>query len=388
MKVLHVIPYLSPKFGGTVHSVALLSRELAGRGHRVSIATSDHEYDQDYARALERDSVEVVSFPVAARFGLFVYTPSMTAWLDRNIGNYDVVHLHEFRSYQNAVVTRAASKHGIPVVLQAHGSVLPFFEKRLLKRVFDLVWGDRILANASAAIALCEGEAGQYRAMGVAGERVEVIPNGIDLSQFSDTPPKGTFRSRFRIPAGEKIILFLGRIHRIKGVDLLIDAYVDLVRENPETTLVIAGPDDNTVPELRAQIRSSGLAKEPLFTGPLYGQEKLAAYVDADLYVLPSRYEAFGYTVLEAWACGTPVIVTDGCLIADTVERAGRVAERSPSGLKNAIVSLMSNERLRRELGETGRALVHAEFSNSSVIDRVVVLYARVAGGRDTGPGR
>lgn len=379
MRILQVIPFFSPKFGGTVHSVLLLAQELAARGHEVAIVTSALEFDPGFARSVEGPTVEIVPFPVAAHAGLFIYTPSMKGWLDRNIGGYDIVHLHNFRSYQNTLATRAASAKGLPVILQAHGSVLPFFEKRTLKRLYDLAWGDGVLANAQAAIALCGAEAEQYRAMGVPGERIEVIPNGIDLAQFSDLPPRGTFRSRYGIPDDTTVVLFLGRIHRIKGVDLLIDAYVQLVRENPGITLVIAGPDDDTVPSLQRQIRDSGTATEPLFTGPLYGREKLAAYVDADLYVLPSRYETFPYTVLEAWACGTPVVVTDGCLIADTVGRAGRVAACSPAGLKNAIADLVDSPDLRRELGEAGRALVRAEFSSSSVLDRVEGLYGRLA---------
>lgn len=375
MKILQVIPFFSPKFGGTVHSVRLLSQELVKRGHEVTIITSDLDFDPEFARSVEQHSVEIIPFPIVVNLGLFIYTPSMKTWLNQHINRYDIVHLHNYRAHQNTLATRAAIANNIPVILQAHGSVLPFFEKKGLKRLYDLVWGNEILTNASAVIALCESEVEQYRAMGIKNNKIIIIPNGIELSQFSDLPSKGTFRSKYHIPNDEKIILFLGRIHKIKGIDLLIDAYSELVQENPNVTLVIAGPGDNNILEIKNQIKNKNLKKEPLFTGPIYDQDKISAYVDADVYVLPSRYETFPNTVLEAWACRAPVIVTDRCLIADVVERAGYVVGCNPTELKNAIVDLISNDDLRHSIGEAGNLLVNSEFTNSSVIDKMESLY-------------
>lgn len=380
MKILYVIPYFSPKYGGTVQSIALLSQEMARRGHEVTIATSDLEYDPAFARDVKQKSVTVIPFPVVAHLGLFIYTPSMRGWLMKKIGEYDIVHLHEFRSYQNALASRAAVANGIPVVLQAHGSVIPRFDKKRLQQLFDIVWGNRILNRVSAVIALCETEANQYREMGIPGVKIEVIPNGLDLSQFSDLPKKDTFRSKYKIPAEEKIVLFLGRLHKIKGIDVLIDAYAELVREHSAVTFVIAGPDDNYASELHQQIQRRNFGeKEPLFTGPLYGQDKLAAYVDADVYVLPSRYETFPFTVLEAWACGTPVIVSSGCLISDIIGRAGYISECNPTDLKKAIVKIINDDDERDRIGEIGRAIVHSELRYSSVIESVESLYNHLA---------
>lgn len=375
MKILQIIPYFSPKFGGPIRSVTLLSQELAKRGHEVTIITSDLDFDPDFAESVKQHSVEILPFRTIANIGLFIYTPSMKVWLDQNISRYNIVHLHEYRSYQNSLVMKAANDNKIPTLLQARGSVLPFFKKIALKRLYDFVWGRDILVNASKIIALCEAEAAQYCAMGVPADKIVIIPNGIDISQFSKLPTKGNFRHKYNIRDDDIIVLFLGRLHKIKGIDLLIDAYAELVKENSDFTLVISGPDDDTMSGLKEQIKCLNLPKDPIFTGPLYDQDKLAAYADADVYVLPSRYETFPNTVLEAWACGLPVIVSTGCLIADVVGQAGSVCECTTKELKQAISQTINDDDKRIQNINAGLYLVSDHFSLESCVDRIVDVY-------------
>ena len=166
-----------------------------------------------------------------------------------------------------------------------------------------------------------------------------------------------------------------GRIHKIKGIDLLIAAYSDLVKEIPDIRLVIAGPDDNFLSVLKDQIRRLNPQKMPLFTGPLYNQEKLAAYVDADVYVLPSRYETFPTTVLEAWACKTPVIVTKGCLIFELVAKAGNVSSLDVKDLKNTILAVFNDETQRMKNKKAGLNLIKTELNMVSFINKIEEVY-------------
>lgn len=378
MKILQVIPFFAPKFGGPVNSVYLLAVELVKRGHSVTILTSDLEFDERYVNDLEKFDINVVPFHIVASFGLFMYTPSMKGWLEAHISDYDVVHIHNFRAYQNSLVGAYAKEKKIPVVLQARGSVLPFFQKQLLKHLYDLVWGYDLLNKSSRFIALCESEAAQYRKMGVSDDKIVIIPNGIDISRFSDLPAKGSFRSQYSISDDENIILFLGRIHKIKGIDILVRAYAELLQEMPDATLAIVGPDERYLSIIKDQIQHLNLKKEPLITGPLYNREKLSAYIDADVYVLPSRYETFPNTVLEAWACGTPVVVTDGCLIADTVGRAGCVSSYSVLGLKQAILKTLMDDEKRIENVDSGLVLIKNDFNLVSCVNKIEDLYREV----------
>jgi glycosyltransferase involved in cell wall biosynthesis len=323
MKILQVTPFFSPKFGGSVTVLYQITSELAKKGHHITILTSDFGFDDQYTNDLKGYGVKVIPFRTIINFGYFIYTPSINMWLRENIKDFDVIHIHNFRSYQNNCCLFYAIENNIPVIVQAHGTVLPFFEKQGLKKIYDLVWGKKILQYTSKAIALTDIEANQYLTMGVLKNKIEVIPNGLDLLQFSDLPKRGGFRSKYGISDNEKIILFLGRIHKIKGIDLLINAYADLVREAGDVRLVIAGPDENYLSVITNQINALNLPVKPLFTGPVYGRDKLSAYVDADIFVLPSRYEAFPMTLLEAMVCGTPVIVSDNCGCEKMLENAG-----------------------------------------------------------------
>ncbi len=256
--------------------------------------------------------------------------------------------------------------------------MLPFFEKQLLKRCFDIVWGDKILDKAEKVIALTEDEVVEYSKMGVPRDKIVIIPNGIDLTLYNCLPSKGAFKSKYGIPQEEKIVLFLGRVHKIKGIDLLIEAFSTLFTEMPNVTLVIVGPDDGYLEELQKQIMQLDIAEKIVFTGPIYGEEKLSAYVDADVYVLPSLYESFPNTVLEAWACGTPVIVTESCAISTAVREAGIVVKRDSTELTEGIKKILLDDTLSRDCCRNGEALIKNVFNIDSVTKKIEDCYCQV----------
>ena len=149
----------------------------------------------------------------------------------------------------------------------------------------------------------------------------------------------------------------------------------DLVREVAGTWLVIAGPDEGVLKELKKLAISLGVADRALFTGPLYGMRRTEAYVDSDVYVLPSRYEIFGNTVLEAMACGTPTIVTNCCGLAGFVSKIGLVVSRNPWELKAAIEKSLEDEDFRRRFMKEGAILVGKKFNFDGIIDKLEKTY-------------
>lgn len=379
MKILHVIPYFNPKRGGDVNVCYHIAKHLTKRGHDVTIFTTDFEFDEKFARTL--NGVRVVPFHCYLNIQLFLYSPQMKKELKKEIKNFDIIHVHDFRTYQNVVGHHYAMNYHVPIVLQAHGDI-PFFEKSRLKTLYDFVWGKRILNNATKVIALTKVEAEQYKKMGVLDDKIEIIPNGIDLSEYENLPERGIFRKKYGINDDEKVVLYLGRLHKIKGLDLLVDAFSDLVKRKDNVKLVIVGPDDGYLSLLKKQIDNLTLNDKVLLTGPLYGNEKLSTYVDADVYVLPSVYDAFPNTVLEALACGTPIIVTDRCGIANLVDdKVGCVVEFDKSQLRNTMFKVLSNEKLRRKFGENGRKLVDERFDWGKIIDRVEKVYSALKNG-------
>ena len=375
MKILQVVQFFTPSCGGSVKSTNNLSKGLAKLGHEVTIITTDFKFDKEYAKSIEKEGVTVIPFHCLANIGSFLISPNIKKWFKENIENFDMIHMNNFRSYQNNVGYRYAKKYDIPYILQAHGSVLPFFTKQKLKKLYDVIWGYDILRNASKVIALTKIEAEQYKKMGVNADKIEIIPNGVDLSLFDRLPAKGTFRDKYGISADTKIVLYLGRLHKIKGIDLLIAAFSEVQKEVPVSKLMIVGPDDGCLHTLQRKADLSKASHNIIFTGPLYGKDKFAAYVDAYVYVLPSVYEAFPNTVLEAWACGTPVIVTDRCGIADVVDKIGYVVEYEKSQLTDAILELLRCDDLRVELGAKGKKLMKEEFNLDDLVKKFEKVY-------------
>ena len=376
MRILQVIPFFARSMGGPIGSTFGLSKELVKRGIEVEILSTDFELDDEFVRLVRREGIGVTLARCEILLGQFLISPSMKSWLKTSGRDFDVMHMHAFRSYQNNIVHAFARKHRIPYVLQAHGSLLPFFEKQQLKLFYDIVWGRRILNDAAAVIALNRMEEKQCLSMGVKKDKIKIIPNGIDISEFEHLPERGMLRTKLGIDPDWPVVLYLGRIHRIKGLDLLLVAFASLVEDVKNVRLILAGPDSGFLSDLKSQARALGIEDRVVVTGPLYNREKLEAYVDSDVYVLPSQYEIFGNTVLEAMACGTPVIVTDQCGLADVVAKQGHVVPRESDRLAEQLFYVLDNLDSERSRAEKSRLQVISDFDWNRVALRLRDVYA------------
>ena len=364
--------------------VKTISEKLVERGHEVVVYTSNFNRPNIQSETEHSNEVVVHFFrnvkpSVTRRLNVFV-NASMIQTVREQLRSFDIIHLHEYRTFQNIVLHHYATKYGVPYVLQAHGSLPRIVAKQRLKWIYDVFCGYRLLRDASKVTALSQVEAQQYRDMGVPEEKIEVIPNGINLSEYTNLPHKGFFKKKFSIDGDEKIILYLGRIHKIKGIDFLVKAYAYLTKNmrHDDAILVIAGPDDGYLREVKSLVNSLGLNNKLLFVGPLYGRDKLKAYVDADLYVLPSRYETFPVAVLEAYACGKPVIASRVGGLKDLVINGvtGLLVEPGDvHRLANFIRFLLNDDERAEEMGLRGKQLVKENFTVEKVVDRLENLY-------------
>lgn len=386
MNILHIVPYFFIDWSGDkpVETVYGLAKAQINQGHSVTIYTTNAFNKKEKARGLITvDGIGVHEFEsLGDNLGKkhhICISSSMIPALEKQAIKPDIIHLHEYRTFQNIIVHRYAQKHHIPYVLQAYGSLTTSFQKGRLKRIFDRVYGNRILRNVSAVIPATEREAQQYRDMKIDEYKIRIVPSGIDLAEFNNPPPRGEFRKRHGINDDQKIVLFLGRINKIKGLDILAKAFHLLSMITPNVKLVIAGNDDGYLKELKMIVAGQGVWNNTLFTGALHGRDKLRAYVDADVYVLPSVYETFGITILEAWACRTPVIVTDRCGIADIIDnKAGLVVPYDSNQLQESLLKMLSDDNLRKQFGETGRQLVYEKFNWGKIAEQMREVYENV----------
>ncbi len=386
MKILQITPTFIPSRFGGVSLFYNLSKNLVKRGHQVVVFTTDirDRYSRlsDIQGDRDIDGIKVhyfknISNSLATRYRLAV-PKGMYGAVREQINNFDIIHLHNVRAFQNIIVHRYARKYNIPYVLQARGSLITFFYKGWQKKIFDVIWGHRILKDAAKLVALTPIEAEQYRSMGISEDKIEIIPNGIELSEFENLPERGKFRRKYGLSDDQRIILYLGRIHKIKGLDLLVSAFAELSKPLSSVKLVIVGPDDGNLSPLKKLIADLEIGDEVLFTGHLYGEDKVAAYVDADVLVLPSTYEIFGNVVLEACACGTPVVVTDRCGIAGVVDgQAGLVVPYDKDRLRDALLQMLSDDKMRLQFGEKGKLLVRKQFNWEKMARRIEDIYKR-----------
>ncbi|MBS7612398.1 glycosyltransferase [Candidatus Bathyarchaeota archaeon] len=389
MKILQVIPYFPPAyaFGGPVKVAYQISRELVKRGHEVMVYTTDAK---DFGSRLEMnsyttlDGIEIrrfrnLSLTSIKKLKLFI-TPHLVSCAKKEVKDFDAIHLHEYRTFQNIVIAHYAKEYDVPYVLQTHGSLPRIMSWERLKWIYDMFFGYKLLREASKVIALSQVESEQYKAMGVPEEKIAVIPNGIDLSEYAKLPPKGSFKKKFNIDY-EKIVLYLGRIHRIKGIDILVKAFADIVAKFDDVRLVVVGSDDGYLGEIEALIKALKIEDKVLITGPLYGEDKLEAYVDADVYVLPSRYETFPMGLLEAYAHGKPVIASKVGGLRDLVVDGLMGMLVKPEDVEQLAESLrlmLDDLNRARDMGLAGRRFVEENFPLERVVDKLEELYEEV----------
>ena len=391
MKILHVAHFFYPclSAGGVVNASYQIASKQS-RDNDVKVLSSDSckerlkfpngRYDVD-VEGIKVDYFKNISnrFKLATMLDTPLFAPFK---IRKDIKNYDIVHIHEHRQTLAIIVSYFARRNNIPYIVQAHGSVLPFFQKEALKNLFDKVFGFRILHNASCVFALTEVEKEQYLKMGVEEEKIEIVPLGINLEEYEDLPSYGRFRSKFNINDDEKLILFIGRIHEIKGLDLLIDAYNDLIHNgsNNSIKLAIVGPDDGYLSKLEEKIEDYSLEEDVIITGPLYKEEKQEALVDCDLFVMPSKYESFTTSGLEAMACSKPLVLTKNNHIHDWVDgNVGMSCEDNKDSLSEAIEKVLFDENLALTFGKNGKKLIKEKYNWDIINTQILKIYNRFA---------
>lgn len=367
MKIVHTVPHVCKEASGPSYSVSRLCEELGAQNHRVRLLTID---DRARGDAHTYQHEVFASSPFLRRLGV---SSDLSASLHKSARRADVVHNHGLWMMPNVYSGSAAKRSGTPLIVSPRGTFSPVALARSshAKRTFWWLKQRGAVEQAKCLHATCEQEYRDIRAFGLK-QPVAVIPNGVDVPEAASAP-RGS---------GEKTLLFLGRIHPIKGLLELLDAWNVLASDHPAWRLVIAGSDPlGHEADLRRKVDQLALPRVT-FAGPLYQQAKHQAYVDADLYVLPSKTENFGHTVAEALARGVPVITTIGTPWAPVVDHQCGWCVRPEtqslvSGLRDALQS--SDER-RRIMGANGRAWMEKEFSWSAVTDQMAELYAWAAG--------
>ena len=384
MKILHLNPAFFPAFsyGGIVNVSYNLCKALAKRGHDVTVYTSDtfDKCNRQSMRYLEHEGIKIFYFKNISNllaWHRFLFYPHLITALKKNIKQFDIIHLHGTRNFQNVVAVHYAKKYDIPYVLQAHGSLPYFSQHEGLKKLFDTLFGKSIFCNIGKALALNQTEYEQYVAKGVPKNKIEILPNGISSSEPID-PQQGIFKKKYGINNSERIILYVGRIHRTKGLDNLIRAFTIVNKVEENTLLILLGPDDNYKKELTQLSRELNIQDRVRFVGFVPDEDKFSAYVDSEVFVTPS-FSGFPITFLEACACGLPIITTNsGDQLEWIHDNVGLVVDDNVEQISMAIIRIISSQSLRKYFGERGVHIVREQFNWDSIINKLDRMYTEI----------
>ena len=384
MRILHVIPWLAPRYGGPAILVPQACVGLAEREHHVEIVTTNADrpgvLDVPTGRLIEWAGAATTFHPISAPKG-YVTSWSMLADLFRRESTFDVVHIHYLYRFHGLAAAAVARARAVPYVIQAHGSLDPWHrqQKRRAKDLYHALVQDPIIRGAAAVVCTSRREEASIRDLGYTVP-TWVIPIGIDTDDLR-VPGVPDLAAATGIGADARVVTFLGRISEKKGVPLLVDAFRMTATAFPQAHLMIAGPDDEGIARgLAPMIAEAGLADRISFLGVVGGPQKRALLQRSDVFVLPSADESFAVAVAEAMAVGCPVVVSPEVAIEDVVRAsgAGLVVERDPSAIANAIATILSEPARAAAMGAAGRRVVDEQFSWPTVAAQMEAMYEAI----------
>jgi len=388
MHILHVTPYYTPAyaFGGVVRAVEGMAQALIARGHQVTVLTTDALDQNSLYDGVDDeviDSVRVIrcaNVSPALRGKVNLSTPRrMRKIAQALMPDVDVVHIHEFRTVENLLVTPVAHDFNKPIVLSPHGTLKLSTGRSRLKVGWDKLLSAGVALRIDHVIALVEPELDDVQTLWQTFGRRQIptqfsiIPNGIHLDDFTSLPPADNFRAHYGLDDAPTV-LFMGRLQTRKGVDVLVKAFKLADVEN--SRLLIVGPDEGLLDRVQSL---AGDDKRIVITGYLEGEKRLTALSASDIFALPAVGEGLSMAVLEAMGAGLPVILSLGCNMTDVEPNgAGYVVEVSPEAIAKTLRQLLTDADLRQKMGQASRQLIAKKYTWDKVALKLDSVYQQV----------
>ena len=364
MKILHSIPHVLRTSAGPSYSVLRLCDYLS-INNEISLISSD-----EVSEKFRHDFIK--TFPSNLGLKKLGVSLKMQKWIANNLKNqkFDIVHSHSLWMMQNIYPSWESKKNGIPIVISPRGTLSKeaFKSGSITKRLFWPLIQKPVLRDSTIFHATSTQEKNDIRELGFK-QPIAVVPNGIDLPEIKEIKKDNkTFKK----------LLFLGRIHPIKGIDNLLMAWKEVQNIHQDWILEIVGPNNyNYLSELHRIIKNLQL-KRVIFSEEIHGEEKNKKYQSADLFILPSHSENFGVSVAEALSNGIPCIVSKGAPWKMLDEKkAGWWIGNSVEMLTKKLISILSTSNSELEsMGLNGRNLVTEDFNWNKVSAMMTEVYS------------
>jgi glycosyltransferase involved in cell wall biosynthesis len=401
IRLLRVIPRYAPawRYGGSVRFSYDLDTALVERGFHITVYTTDQidERHRSQDRRERLHGIDIHRFANPWNYlasqapWLGLYPVGLRSALNRTIKDFDLVHVTEARGAHARWTFAAARGTGVPVVWSPLGGLAPGVGiRKPYRRGYDVVHDTaRLVREARVLIAQSAHEAAVFETFGAEPSRVSTIGLGVDERWFRQLPPRGQFRHAVGIERDDPVVLFVGRLHPTKGLDILLRASAIIRRTYPTLQVVLIGWDHGALRTVMRVSRALGLERAVRVLPPAFEVARVQAYVDADVFaVAATTYEETSLAALEAVASGTPCVLTKQCEIPGLHAGGGIVTECDPEAFAAGLSAMLADphrtERARfaRErilAAETAgqRAKSYAELFGSLVANRPGITHDR-----------
>ncbi len=384
LRVLHISPYMHPAAGGPPIVVERLSLLAPSLGWDATVITTSL-YCDDEGKSLQNSLGQRLDVKVLPITGLRILKDAKGAVdiIDKAVHQADVVHLHTLWHPLNTIARKACQRHGRKYALMPHGMLDPYSlrQNRWRKKIYLTFVERRNLEAASRLIFTTAHEQQSAR------HGLSWLAPGEVILLGADCPPTAsreacitTFTNLFPRVSSRRCLLFLGRLHKKKGLERLLTILPAVTHKHPDTLLVIAGSGERPyVEQLEELVFARKLEQQVLFTGMLTGDAKFGAYACAEAFLLPSKQENFAIAVAEAMHMGVPVIISDrvNTWPLVTVANAGFVVEEDQIelGFARRIDEILSDRDKAHQFGRSGQDFARKHFTWQRVARDMVSLY-------------
>ena len=393
MKILLYSTYSPDMVDGASVSGRNLVRALRERQVDVTVCTTDLGWTQNDIDVHDDGRKDLHLFHAWFSHILEI-SPGLMLSFYKTIRSFDVVHFRGAFSLGTVIGSFIARRFKRPYIISpvgdrlpswnersaiSHGNVKYFYSKFLIR------WA---LQGANYIVCTSETECNQITtALNIRNVKVTSIPDGLTISSYSTSVERSVLQRKLGIMSDKTIYLFLGRLSKEKALEFLIEAWKKVVAQRENSVLVIAGDNKlnlKYVESLRKMIAVLGLSESVILPGPVSGELKNALLQHSCCLLLPSYRESFGNVVLEALACGTPVLVSKGTPW-ECIESAG-LGRWLPWDTDIWVEAMIERANMAESMGKKfrlkSRRWVDDNFSWKKVVDRYIEVYQEASKSR------
>ncbi len=375
MKILQIAPYFIPYIGGQEIYIKNLCKYLIKKGHDIDLIVSNFPKSKKRERY---EGINIFRYSCIIRPLRNPISPSFFI-PDQEIKGYDVIHTHNEHSY--AAITsifHSVSKRK-PLVITCHGQL--FFGNPIIdfiEKIYSKIIGKIIFTKANAIIVLSSSDKKYVESLGIKPEKIHIIPNGIDPIELNTDQLSNQEIESFRVKnnlSNKFIILFVGQIIHRKGILYLLYSIPLIIKKTKKDVLFLFIGNGDYYYESLNLVKELEIEKNTLFTGSVSKKDLIAFYQSSNLFILPSLSEGLPTTILEAMYFNLPVISSDIPGVRDHfADHAILVQPRDSQKIADAVIHILDNEELARELSSKGKEFILSHYT----WDKIICEYEKI----------